>query len=62
MVDYRKLKVGDRLHLHTEEFDGVYDTDGVVTEVKTDHAIMAEPDGTHNWIDANTAFEFYRRA
>ena len=61
MVDYRKLRVGDRLHLHTEEFDGVYDTDGVVTMVAADHALMTEPDGTRNWIDDDTAFEFFRR-
>ncbi|MCD8013317.1 MAG: hypothetical protein LUG99_09095 [Lachnospiraceae bacterium] len=59
MVDYRKLKTGDRLHMHTEEFDGVYDSDGVVSLVDAEHALMTEADGTRNWIDDDTAFQFF---
>lgn len=59
MLDYRNLKIGDKLHFHSEEFDGVSDVNGVVTEVEVDHAIM-KSDGISYWIDDYTADLFSR--
>lgn len=60
MKDWRKLKKGDLVHMHTEEFDGIGDWDGVITDVSADHAIMTEADGSRNWIDDDTAYLFRR--
>ncbi|MCD7824243.1 MAG: hypothetical protein LUG86_09580 [Oscillospiraceae bacterium] len=61
MVNYRTLKVGDKVHFHAEEFDGTSDWDGTITKTESDHAIMGTADGDSYWIDDDTADMFYRR-
>lgn len=60
MVDWRTLKVGDKVRLHTEEFGVTGDWDGVVTEVAEDHAIMTDEFGARNWIDDDFAQDYFR--
>jgi len=60
MKDWRTLKVGEKVHIHTDEFDGITDFDGVITEVAEDHAIMLDEAGAHNWIDDWTEELFTR--
>lgn len=60
MKDWRSLKIGEKVHIHTDEFDGITDFDGVVTEVHPDHVIMLDEIGVRNWIDDMTEELFTR--
>ena len=52
MINWRKLKVNDKLIYHVDEFDCVrpIDYDATVTKVESDH-IIAECEGMNLWID-----------
>lgn len=59
MVDYRKLKSGEKLKFHTEEFDGNFEVFGEVVDVYDDHATMTDYRDIY-WIDDDTAELFYK--
>lgn len=59
MVDFRTLKVGEKLTYTVDEFDGYSQNKVVVTEVNEDHAI-ARLDDMNLWIDEDTEYMFSR--
>lgn len=55
--NWRNWNVGRITIYETHEFDGDSITQGVITEVHSDHAILTA-DGMHLWIDDDTQFMF----
>ena len=64
MVNFRKLKMGDKLVYRWDDFDGYGQKDVIVTKIEDDHAIASYTDliSTENyWIDDGTAEMFSTR-
>ncbi|WP_033164720.1 hypothetical protein [Clostridium sp. KNHs205] len=55
--NWRNWNVGRVTIYETYEFDGDSITQGILTEVHSDHAILTA-DGMHLWIDDDTQFMF----
>lgn len=57
MLDFRTVKIGDKVKFESHDFDGAVTRYGVVTEVEDDHAIV-RADGMNLWLDDYTAGQF----
>lgn len=57
MKNWRSLKVGDTVTYTTNEFDGSFQCQAVITEVAEDHALARQGD-MQLWIDDDTAYMF----
>lgn len=55
--DWRNWDIGRVTIYETHEFDGDSITQGIITEVHSDHAILTASD-MHLWIDDDTQFMF----
>lgn len=55
--DWRNWDIGRVTIYETHEFDGDIITQGIITEVHSDHAILTASD-MHLWIDDDTQFMF----
>lgn len=51
MINWRTIKVGDKLEMRADDFGTVTTVSGTVTEVHADHAVMKADDGYTLWID-----------
>ena len=59
MKDWNRLKVGDKITFHWDEFDGSGSLHGRVAEVHADYVIV-RIDGHGYWLDDDTQDMFCR--
>lgn len=51
--------VGDKVHFRSTDFDGVFDTNGIVKAVYKDH-VLVSANGLSLWLDKDTE-EFFSK-
>ena len=57
MLDFRTVKIGDRVKFTVDDFDGRIEREGIVVKAEDDHAIVYA-DGMDLWFDDTTAYQF----
>lgn len=57
MLDFRTVKIGDRVKFTADDFDGRVEREGIVVKTDNDHAIVCA-DGMNLWLDDGTAYQF----
>ena len=57
MLDFRTVKIGDRVKFTTDEFEVRIEREGIVVKTEDDYAIV-RADGMDLWLDDATAYQF----